>query len=193
MFTTVTELDPTATIRAFDAFLSREGLAFEAVVIGGAALHTLGIISRTTDDVDVLAPEVPPPIADAAARFAALPETQPSDGGWFNSKSYDFVGIAGCLPEGWRTRLRPLFDGRALHLQTLGRLDLLSTKLVALIDRGTDLSDCIALAPTAKELNEVWPFVANYEGNVESREVYWIPRAKAFYAKLAEELGHGVS
>ena len=189
----MTELNPTETIAAFDRFLLEEGLSFDAVVIGGAPLHALGIISRTTDDVDVLVPEVPPSILDAAARFAARPDTQPTESGWFNSKSYDFVGVEGCLPEGWRMRLRPLYEGSALRLQTLGRLDLLCTKRVALVDRGTDLGDCIALAPTEDEPAAVWPFVANYEGNPESREVYWIPRAKAFYAKLAEELGHGVS
>ena len=189
----MSEIDPTATLRAFDEFLDADGLRFDAVVIGGAALHALGIITRTTDDVDVLVPQVPAPIAAAAARFAARPDTQPSDGEWFNSKSYEFVGIDGCLPEGWQARLRPLFRGRALKLQTLGRLDLICTKLVAMIDRGTDLGDCIALAPTAAELDEAWPFVVNYEGNEESRETYWIPRARAFYEKLARELRHGVS
>lgn len=186
-------INPTATLVAFDQFLHAEGLSFEAVVIGGAALHALGIITRVTEDVDVLVPEVPPIIADAAARFAALPHTEPQEGSWLNSKSYDFVQVPGCLPDGWRERLQPLFRGAALHLETLGRLDLLCTKLVALVDRGTDLEDCIALAPSPEELAAAWPFVVAYEGNPESREVFWIPRARAYYARLAQELGHGVS
>ena len=48
------ELNPTVTLQQFDDFLVAEGLVFEAVVIGGAALHGLGIVTRTTDDVDVL-------------------------------------------------------------------------------------------------------------------------------------------
>jgi len=75
----MTEIDPTTTLRAFDEFLAREGLSFSAVVIGGAALHVLGHISRTTDDVDVLVPQVPQAIADAAGRFAALGDSQPTD------------------------------------------------------------------------------------------------------------------
>lgn len=188
----VTAINPTATLVAFDQFLHAEHLSFEAVVIGGAALHALGVVTRVTEDVDVLVPEVPPAIASAAARFAALPDTEPQDGTWFNSKSYDFVQIPGCLPEGWRERLRPLFRGDALRLDTLGRLDLLCTKLVALVDRGTDFDDCVALAPSPEELAAAWPFVAAYEGNEESREAFWIPRARAFYAKLSVELRHDV-
>lgn len=189
----VTAINPTTTLIAFDRFLHAEGLAFEAVVIGGAALHVLGVVTRVTEDVDVLVPEVPPAIADAAARFAIRADTEPEDSGWFNSKSNDFVHVSGCLPDGWRERLRPLFHGDALRLDTLGRLDLLCTKLVAMVDRGVDFGDCVALAPTAEELAEAWPFVANYEANPESREVYWVPRARAYYVKLADELGHGIS
>ena len=185
------ELNPTETLQAFDTFLASEGLSFRAVVIGGAALHALGIVTRTTDDVDVLLPQVPPPIADAAARFAARPDSAPVDGEWFNSKSYDFVGIPGCLPAGWRTRLRPLLHGKALTLDTLGRADLLCTKLVALVDREEDFDDCVALAPTADELRDAWPFVEQYEGNEEVRAVYWVPKAQALYAQLAKALGHG--
>ena len=56
----MTEINPTATLHAFDEFLVREGLYFSAVVIGGAALHVLGHITRTTDDVDVLVEGVLP-------------------------------------------------------------------------------------------------------------------------------------
>lgn len=187
----MTEIDPTTTLRAFDEFLAREGLSFSAVVIGGAALHALGHISRTTDDVDVLVPEVPQAIAEAAGRFAALGDSQPTDKGWFNSKSYDFVGVPGCLPVGWEERLRPLLRGKALDLRTLGRHDLLCTKLAALVDREEDLDDCIAMAPTAAELKAAWPFLEQYEGNAEVRRVYWIPKARAALAEIAEALGHG--
>src|SRR5665811_1855925 len=79
-------------------------------------------------------------------------------------------GRPGCLPDGWRKRLRVAFEGEAIRFMTLGGLDLLCTKLVALIDRGTDYQDCLALAPTLEQLRDAWPFVAQYEGNAESRE-----------------------
>lgn len=155
-------------------------------MIGGTALALLGLVSRTTDDCDVLEPLLPEPIADAARAFATEHEL---DEDWFNTKSHDFVGVPGCLPHGWRSRLRPLFVGSALHLHTLGRQDLLCTKLVALIDRGTDYGDCLALRPTTSELHEAWSFIEQYEGNEESREVYWIPTAKRQLNRLCEELG----
>src|SRR3954454_24315440 len=58
------------------------------------------------------------------------------------------------LPAGWRERVQRIFEGRVLVLSTLGRSDLLKSKLFALCDRGTDLLDCIALAPTAEDLAE---------------------------------------
>ena len=186
----MTEIDPTATLGAFDAFLAHADLTFSGVVIGGAALHALGYITRSTDDVDVLIPEIPEVIAEAAARFASLPDTAPTEGSWLNSKSYDFVVVPGCLPSGWERRLQPLFRGLALDLQTLGRQDLLCTKLVALVDREEDLQDCIAMAPTPDELAAAWSFVAQYEGNEEVRRVYWIPKARAAYAEIGRALGH---
>lgn len=100
--------------------------------------------------------------------------------------------MPGCLPEGWRERLQEAFSGRALRLRTLGRHDLLCTKLVALIDRGVDYLDCVALRPTRVELERAWPFVAQYEGNAESREVYWLPLARRQLIRLGKELGYDV-
>ena len=63
-------MDPPTTIAAFDAFLARRELSFEAVVVGGTALGLLGIVSRPTRDCDVLHPRVPDAIQKAAREFA---------------------------------------------------------------------------------------------------------------------------
>ena len=55
--------------------------------------------------------------------------------------------------------------GSALALTTLGRADLLKTKLFALCDRGTDLADCIAMAPSAAELEEAEPLLSEQDAN----------------------------
>lgn len=182
-------MQPATIIPAFDTYAADRGLVFEAVVLGGTALVLLGVIQRPTDDCDVLDPQIPESVRQAAVDFARLHGLNED---WLNSKAHDFVGVPGCLPEGWRERLRWAYHGRALRLQTLGRQDLLCTKLVALIDRGTDYLDCVALAPTAEELRAAWPFVAQYEGNEESREVYWLPLARRQLGRLAKELGYDV-
>jgi hypothetical protein len=91
------------------------------------------------------------------------------------------------LPTGWQQRLQPAFEGRALILRTLGRSDLLKTKLFALCDRGTDLPDCVALAPTAAELDEAMPWLAEQDANTE-----WPEHVRATLADLKRRLGHGV-
>ena len=62
---------PIETIKAFDRFLLDRGLRFEGVVIGGAALSLLGVVSRPTKDVDILVPKIPQEIDVAARTFAA--------------------------------------------------------------------------------------------------------------------------
>jgi hypothetical protein len=47
-------MNPIETIEAFDRFLLDLGLRFDAVVIGGAALSLLRVVSRPTKDVDIL-------------------------------------------------------------------------------------------------------------------------------------------
>ena len=77
---------------------------------------------------------------------------------WLNNGPMQLVDV---LPIGWERRTRSVFIGEALKLATLGRRDLLLTKLFALCDRGTDLADCIALAPSFEELDacvECWRF-----------------------------------
>ena len=42
---------PNEIIASFDIYLAEQSLNFEAIVVGGAALALLGIITRTTRDV----------------------------------------------------------------------------------------------------------------------------------------------
>jgi hypothetical protein len=183
-------MQPSAVIPAFDDYLAERGLRFEAVIIGGAALELLGTIQRATDDCDVLDPTIPDVIQQAAQEFARGRSGLDPD--WLNSNAHDFVDVPGCLPSGWRNRIRQVFGGRALQLRTLSDFDLLCTKLVALVDRGQDYVDCVAMAPTLEQLRRAWPFVVQYEGNEESRDVYWIPAARRQFERLAKELGYDV-
>lgn len=86
-----------------------------------------------------------------------------------------------------RARVERIFEGQALALDTLGRSDLLKSKLFALCDRGTDLPDCVALAPTASELDECLPWLDLQDGNE-----LWPEHVRATMAELGGRLGHAV-
>ena len=177
---------PRPTIEAFDAHLESLELRLEAVVIGGSALALLGVTSRQTRDVDIIAPELPLAILEAAKSFAAEQRELGEElhDGWLNNGPMQLGDV---LPDGWRSRVVPAFQGKALVLQSLGRADLLKTKLFALCDRGTDLSDCIALSPTALELAEALPWLAQQDTNPD-----WPAHVTATVADLGRRLGHGL-
>ena len=71
----------------FDEHLAKKGLRFDAIVIGGAALNLLGIVSRYTKDCDILYPEISPDISEASRSFAdELRQTgEPLQDDWLNN------------------------------------------------------------------------------------------------------------
>jgi hypothetical protein len=64
-------MKPAEVLAAFDRYLAARNLRLEAVVIGGAALNLLGVVSRPTRDCDILLPPLPAAIVEAARAFAA--------------------------------------------------------------------------------------------------------------------------
>jgi hypothetical protein len=54
-------------------------------------------------------------------------------------------------------------------------------------DRGTDLPDCIALAPTSDEFDEAMPWLVEQDANTD-----WPAHVRATIANLQQRLGHGV-
>ncbi|RLB51739.1 MAG: hypothetical protein DRJ42_16270 [Deltaproteobacteria bacterium] len=177
---------PRPTIEAFDAWLEERSLRLEAIVVGGSALALLGFIDRQTRDFDILHPELSHEIAEAARHFASHMRGEGVElaEDWLNNGPMQLADI---LPEGWRFRVRVAFAGTALTLTTLGRPDLLKTKLFALCDRGTDLNDCIALAPTADDLEEAEPWLSEQDANP-----MWPDHVRATLDDLRGKLGHGV-
>ena len=178
---------PVEVVKRFDLSLKEKGLTLEAIVIGGAALCLLGVVSRETRDCDILHPELSEEVRAAAVEFAktSRAEGRKLDSDWLNNGPSSLVEL---LPEGWRGRLQLAFQGDALTLHALGRPDLLKTKLFAYCDRGTDLGDCLALAPTDAELQEALPWVQLQDAHPD-----WARHVAETLEDLGRRLGHGVS
>lgn len=138
----------------------------DLVVCGGSALNILGLVSRTTKDVDVVAfakslPDgnmiiskaepLPPALIEAAMKVGRdfnLPDN------WLNPGPTSAVDFG--LPEGLTKRVETKRYGTTLVIHFLSRYDQICFKLYASADQGTGkhFSDLIALEPTAEELEE---------------------------------------
>jgi len=148
-------------LTALAGFLEDAGAERESfVVIGGSALISLGLISRTTRDVDIIAGVDaerglvdPRPLSDAlrAAAEEVARELQ-LDPHWLKTGPADQV-LAG-LPDGFLSRLTRRDYGPALTIFLPDRFDLIHLKLFAIMDqgRGRHSADLAALRPTDDEL-----------------------------------------
>lgn len=179
-------MKPKEIILEFDQYLTCRKLQFNAVVIGGAALSILGVIARETQDCDVLDPEIPKDIEQAAKDFSRAYNNSGSSlrENWLNNGP---VALKQILPSGWRFRLEVLYQGAALSLYTLGRSDLLKTKLFAYCDRGQDFGDCVAMQPLQEELSDALPWL-----KVQDTNPQWPAHVDSMISKLATRLGYGV-
>ena len=158
---------------ALGELLAAEGMEFGIVVLGGAALNLLGIVERTTRDVDVLAitsstlgdgllsltpPEpLPEPLKraiDRGARDFRLPED------WVDTTMG--LQLQTGLPPGLERRIHwSRYGGLVVGL--VDRYDLIYFKLYAAADSGGPASvhyqDLIALRPSSIELQEAATWV----------------------------------
>ena len=130
------------------------------VVCGGPALLALGLVQRTTRDVDVLA-RVDPRLGLVDPRPLSVTLTRVADEvrtaldlphGWLNVGPADQV-VSG-LPAGFLSRLIRRDYGSRLIVHYPDRFDLIHLKLFAAVDQGPGrhTSDLIRLAPTDSEL-----------------------------------------
>lgn len=172
-----------AIVKNFDEFLAKNSLKFESIVIGGAALIIMGVIQRETLDIDCLDPKIPGDILKAAHEFRKSNPKLSLSESWINNGPDSLVKN---LPKGWRLRIVPLYSGKAITFYTLGRIDLLMTKLFAFCDRDIDLNDCLMMKPTKEELEECFSWVVIQDANP-----HWPKNVENHFRFLKKELGYG--
>lgn len=163
------------------------------VVCSGAALIGMGLLSRTTTDVDIVALLddthhliAPTPLPDSlsqAAREVAQTLQLPED--WLNNgPSSDEGGLFQMgLPEGFLNRLHEKKYGSHLTIYFIDRIDQIHFKLYASVDRGGyHISDLQALNPTPEELTQAahWAFTHDVSSGF-----------RMLMKRLLEELGYG--
>ena len=168
-------------IEEFDDYLRKNSLNFEAIIIGGAALSILHIISRMTEDVDCIDPEIPLEIKRASSEFIRKnPHYGLNPEKFLNNGP---ISIISTLPEGWKERVQLIFKGKALTFFTLGRIDLLKTKLDAMVHRGRDMEDVIAMKPSDSELQQCLEWVLKADGGD-----LWPEMVKESFTELKDKL-----
>jgi len=140
----------------------RGGVPLGLVVCGGTALSALGLVMRTTKDVDVLGTVLETPggliiqkiikfpewLTDAANKIRRdfdLPEN------WLNLGPATQVESG--LPEGFEKRLVKRVYGQYVTIYYISRIDQIYFKLYAAVDRGDyHLQDLFALRPIEDEI-----------------------------------------
>ena len=152
--------------RAFEslAFRLKEAgaEAMEIVVCGGSALIAMGLVPRTTKDVDVVALMrkgalvSPAPLPDVLVRSAReVAEDLDLDPDWLNNGPSPGEGglFQMGLPDGFASRLQSRRYGDRLRVHFASRYDQIHFKLFASADRGGyHIDDLRALHPSTEEL-----------------------------------------
>lgn len=141
--------------------LADRGLHYEIVAIGGGGLLLLGLIDRTTRDLDLVAlikgrelfsaSPLPPPLTQAAEEVGKALDLGKD---WLNVGPASLLEMG--LPQGFIERLH-IRKYKGLTLYLADRFDQICFKLYASVDQGPQskhFADLQALFPTLDELRQ---------------------------------------
>lgn len=166
---------PEEALRAVGELLEFEGHSISIVVSGGSAMILLGLVSRATKDVDVLALAIhssrttilhrPDPLPDPLNRAIARVATDLGlDSDWMNAAAGGQWDTG--LPPGMKERLT-WRDFAGLRVGLVDRQDLVFFKLYAAADdtgpSSVHYQDLIALRPGPSELERAAEWIATQD------------------------------
>lgn len=166
-------------LRSVGELLAAAGESYAIVILGGAALNLLGVVDRTTRDVDIVAfasrtgvrtesaLEMPPkPFPEALANaIATVARDFGLDPGWLNTGPS--LQMNAGLPTGFASRLEWRRFG-ALGVGIASRTDLITFKLFAAADSGPHsrhMHDLLRLRPTDEQLSTAAEWVKTQDAN----------------------------
>ena len=186
--------------RLLDGRLMRAGASpVHLVVCGGAAMIAVGLLLRTTRDVDIVALledgqrlVAPVPLPDhllKAASEVAEVLNLPKD--WLNNgPSRDEGGLFQMgLPNGLRERLHTHSYGSHLTIHFIDRLDQIHFKLYAAVDRGGyHVTDLEALKPTPAELAQAARWALTHDVSEEFRHLLKQTLERLGYGTVAQTI-----
>ena len=169
MFTSSNDIEN--ALQAVGELLEADAQPVAIVIIGGAALSLLGIVDRTTRDIDIVAvsnpddprqlSRPPQPLPEALTRaIAAVAVDFGLPPNWLNSEPAGQWDLG--LPLGFAERVQWRRYG-ALQVGVSDRVDLIRFKLEAAADQPDantrHFRDLLSLKPTRDELSEALEWV----------------------------------
>jgi hypothetical protein len=170
------------------------GRKISLVVCGGTALAALGLVFRTTKDVDVLGSmekgnirkigTFPVWLSEAATKVAR-DFNLPAD--WLNLGPESQLDTG--LPEGLSARLQKKIYGKRLTIYFISRIDQIYFKLYASLDRGGyHVEDLFKLNPSESELLAACHWVLRQDVSDGFRKILVSFLKKHDYEKLAGKI-----
>jgi hypothetical protein len=162
-----------SVLQAVGELLAAEGHTIGIVIVGGAALNLLGVVERTTRDVDVLAFAVPsegdrPTLVEPPEQLPDWLQRAIREVGRDAALISDWLNTGPALQ--WRQGLPPGLETRvewrqfsALTVGIAGRYDLVFLKLYASADstgpESVHYQDLLRLQPSGDELDKAAEWV----------------------------------
>ena len=186
-------------LRTLGELLEDEGLEYELVVVGGAALMRADLADRPTEDLDVVAQIIdgrwqkgrplPKPLVRAlrdVARVHDLPAGPKAEKEWLNAGPSFLLTLG--LPTGFRDRVETWKHG-GLILRIASRFDQIHLKLWAATSmergrRAVDLDDLRTLAPSDSE----WRSAIRYCVRLDGRPDFFETDIRPLLDELGVEL-----
>ena len=134
-----------------DILLKQRGEKRHFIIFGSSALIMQKIChkNRSTMDIDLIEPKMDVTLQNIAIEIG---EEYGMGMQWLNSSGSIFQYN---FPSHWKNRIKQVFKGQALTVNTLGKKDLIAVKFYSYYERNlqTDKDDLIALQPSKEEIN----------------------------------------
>lgn len=167
----------TEALEALSETLQARRLQYELVAVGGSSLVLLGLISRATRDLDIVAmveageyvtaSRLPEPLIEAVRDVGEVLDIGPD---WLNPGPAALLDFG--LPDGFAERAEVRSFG-ALTLHLASRVDHIYLKLYAAVDQGSEskhVDDLRTLRPSPDELRGAAAWAITHDPSPAFRE-----------------------